>query len=148
MKKYLYIILLSLPLLFQGCFSYEEIKVVKVKDVTYQEFRGNVLKLSIKAIINNPNYFNVKITNANMVLRLNDRVLGNIMQVERLEIKGQTEKEYEMFLSIDMKDLTSNMIGIYRVLMNNPKNLNLSGTVEVKSFLYHKTFQVDHLSFQ
>jgi len=47
-----------------------------------------------------------------------------------------------------LKDVMSNLMSLYRVFMNDPKNLNLSGTVDVKSFLYSKTFQVDRLTFQ
>ena len=148
MKKYLIIMLLSLPLLFSGCFSYEEIKVLNVKDVTYQEFKGNVLRLAITATVDNPNYFNVKIKNADMDLRLNDRVIGTVMQVEQIVLEGRTQKDYKVHISIEMKDMLSNFIGISRVLMNEPQKLNLSGTVQVKSFLYSKTFQVDRLSFQ
>ena len=147
MKKHFFIILLSLPLLFSGC-SFEDVQLVGIKDVTYQEFQGNVLKLVITANINNPNRFNVKIKNANMDLRLNDRVLGTVTQMEQIELDGRKQKDYKIHVSVEMKDILSNLIGLYRVLMNEPKNLNLTGTVEVKSFLYSKTFQVNHLSFQ
>ena len=147
MKKHLFIILLFLPLLFSGC-SYEDVQLVNVRDVTYQEFKGNVLRLSITATVNNPNRFNVKIKNANMDLRLNDRVLGSIMQMEQITLDGRTQKDYKIHVSIEMKDMLSNLMNLYRVLMNEPKNLNLSGTVHVKSFLYSKTIQIDRLSFQ
>ena len=148
MKKYLIIMLFSLPLLISGCSGYEEIKVSNVKDVTYQEFKGNTLRLSITATVDNPNYFSVRIKDANMDLRLSDRVIGNVTQMEHIVLEGKTKKDYKIQVSIEMKDLTSNFIGLSRVLMNEPHKLNLSGTVHVKSFLYSKTFQVDRLSFQ
>jgi len=146
-KKYLFIVLLFLPLLFSGC-SYEDVQLVSIKDITYQEFKGNVLRLAITANVNNPNRFSVKIKDADMVLRLNDRVLGKVTQVEQIELAGRKQQDYKIQVSIEMKDMLSNLIGLYRLLMNEPKNLNLSGSVQVKSFLYSKTFQVDRLSFQ
>jgi LEA14-like dessication related protein len=148
MKRRLYILLLVFPLLFSGCFRYEDIKIVKVRDISYTEFKGNTLKIAITATVNNPNFFSVKIANANMVLRLDDRVLGNVTQIDKLELIGHKEKDYTVHLSIELQNLMSNMINIYRMFMNDQKNLNLSGTVEVKSFLYHKTYQVDRLTFQ
>jgi len=147
MKKRLIIILLSLPLLFSGC-SFEDVKIVSIKDVTYQDLKGSVLRLSITATVNNPNHFSVKIKNANMDLRLNDRMIGTVTQIEQITLAGRTQQDYKLLVSIEMKDMLSNMLGLFRVLMNEPKNLNLSGTVQVKSFLYSKTFQVDRLSFQ
>jgi len=147
-KKFLIIILLSLPLLFSGCFGYEEIKVSNVKDVTYQEFKGNTLRLAITVLVDNPNYFSVKIKNADMDLRLNDRVIGAVSQVEQIVLDGRTKKDYKVHISIEMKDMLSNFVNLSRVLMNEPQKLNLSGTIQVKSFLYSKTFQVDRLSFQ
>ena len=149
MYKCLYIILLSLSLVFSGCTSgYDDVSVVKIKDVTYQELRGNVMKLSILITINNSNFFNVKIADANMELRLHDRVIGNVTQVEQIELVGRTEKDYTIYLSIELKDMMTNIINLYRIFMDDPKNLNLSGTVHVKSFMYSKTFKVDRLSFQ
>ena len=148
MKKVLYILLFVLPVLFSGCIGYEEIKVVRIKDVTYQEFRGSTLRLAIVATIDNPNYFNVKIADANMVLRLQDNVIGVVTQVEQVALEGRKEKDYTIQVSIEMKDMITNVLNIARIFMNDPKNLSLSGTLHVKSFLYSKTFQIENLSFQ
>ena len=148
MKKCLIIILWFLPVVFSGCSNFEEITLVDIKDVTYQEFKDKTLRLAITATVNNPNRFAVKIKDANMNLRLNDRVIGVVTQIEQVELLKRTQKEYKILVSIEMKDMLTNLIGLYRVLMNDTKNLNLSGSVHVKSFLYSKTFQVERLSFQ
>jgi len=148
LKKFFILILLYLPVLFSGCSAYEDIKVTKIKEVTYEELRGKLLRLSIVATVDNPNRFNVKVKDANMDLRLNDRIIGKVMQVEQIELLGRKQKDYKIQVSIEMKDLMSNLVSLSRILMNEPKNLNLSGTVHVKSFLYSKTFQIERLSFQ
>ena len=149
MKKFIYIVLLALPILLSSCiFGYEEIKVVKIKDFKYEELRGSTLRLAITATVDNPNYFDVKITNANMVLRLQDHVLGNVTQVEKIDLIGRKEQDYTIRFSVEMKDVMANMMTLYRVFMNDPGHLNLSGTVHVRSFLYSRTFEVERLSFQ
>ena len=150
MKRFLYIFLLVVAVIISGCIGYQEIKVVGIKDVAYQDFdiRNRTVKLEIIATVNNPNFFNVKITDANMVLRLQERVLGNVTQVEMIELEGRTEKDYSIRIAIEMKDMLANVMSIYRVFTNDPKNLNLTGTVHVRSFMYSKTYQVDRLSFQ
>ena len=140
--------MLSITVQFSGCGSYDDIRIVGIKDVTYQEFRGNTLKLAIVATVDNPNFFNVKITDTNMVLRLQERVIGNVTQMEKIELEGRQEKDYKIHIAIEMKDMLTNVLNIARVFMNDPKNLNLSGTVHVKSFIFSKTFQVDNLTFQ
>jgi LEA14-like dessication related protein len=147
-KKYLIIILLSLPLVFSGCSKYEEIKLINIKDVTYQEFKGNMLRLAITATVHNPNRFAVKIKNANMDLKLNDRIIGTVSQIEQVELAGRKQADYKLYVSIEIKDMLSNLTGLFRVLMNDTKNLSLSGSVHVKSFMYNKTIQVERLSFQ
>jgi len=148
MKKCLIIILLFLPVAFSGCSHFEDITLVNIKDVTYQDFKDRTLRLVITATVNNPNRFNVKIKDANMDLRLNDRIIGTVTQIEQIELARRTQKEYKILVSIEMKDFLSNLMNLFRVLMNDTKNLNLTGTVHVKSFMYSKTFQVDRLSFQ
>ena len=150
MKKLLYIFLLICPILSSGCIGYQEIRVVKIKDVSYQDFdiRARTLKLDIVATVDNPNFYNVRLTNADMVLRHNDRILGNVTQLEKIELEGKKEKDYTIRIAIEMKDVFSNVMGIYRLFTNNPKELNLSGTVHVKAFMRSKTYQIDNLSFQ
>ncbi|MDR1172601.1 MAG: LEA type 2 family protein, partial [Bacteroidales bacterium] len=131
-----------------GCSGFEDIRLVGVKDVTYREFKGNVLRLAITVTVDNPNRFGIKLKNANMDLRLNDRVIGTVMQMEQVELAARTQKDYKVQVSIEMKDMLTNLISLYRVLMNEPENLNFSGSIQVKSFLYSKTFQIDRLSFQ
>ena len=147
MKRHLYIFLLLFPLLLSGCYKYEDIKIVRVKDISYTELQGSTLKIIITATINNPNYFNIELTNVDMALRLDERILGYVTHVDKLELIGRTEKDYTVHLAIEFKDLMYNIISLYRVLMNDRKNLNFSGTIDVKSFMYSKTFQVDRLSF-
>ena len=148
MGKFLCIILFSFTVLFTGCIGYEEIRIVKIKDVSYREFRGSTLKLAIVLTVDNPNYFNVKITGADMKLRLQERVVGNLIQIENVEINRRMEKDYTIQIAIEMRDLTSNALNIARVFMNDPKHLNLSGTVHVKSFLYSNTFHIENMTFQ
>ena len=148
MKKHLFVLFLTLPILLSGCINQKEIRIVKIKDVKYEELRGSTLRLAITATIDNPKYFDVKITNADMVLRLQDNVLGNITQVEQIELSGRSEKDYTIRFSIEMRDVMANMMSLYRLFMNDPKDLNLSGTMHIRSFLYSRTYQVERLTFQ
>ena len=134
--------------MFSGCYNFEEIKLISIKDVTYQEFKSNTLRLAITVTVHNPNRYAVKIKNANMDMKLNDRIIGTVSQIEQVELAGRKQSDYKVQVSIEMKDMLSNLSGLFRMLMNDTKNLSLSGSVQVKSFLYSKTFQVDRLSFQ
>ena len=147
MKKYLIIILLSLPVAFSGCSNFEEIKLLGIKDVSYQEFTGGTLRIALTATVHNPNRFAVKIKNANMNLKLNDRIIGVVSQIEQVELAARKKSDYKLLISIEMKDMLNNISGLFR-LFTDPKQLSLSGSVQVKSFMYNKTIQVDRLSFQ
>ena len=150
MKNLLYIILLAFTMtMLSGCIGYEDVEIVKIKDWKYQELdiRNGTLRLSIVATVNNPNHYNIKITNAKMDLRLKERVLGNITQLEQIKLEKRKEKDYTIQVSIELKGLVSNMMGLYRIFMNDTKDLNLSGTVHVKALLASKTIKVDNLSF-
>ena len=148
MKKYLVVFLLLSPFLFSSCLKFENIELISVKDVTYLEFRDNVLRLAITATINNPNKFKVKIKDADMELRRKDRIIGSVTQMEQIELDGKSQKDYKIKIAVEIKDVMSGLTSLYRMLMNDTDNLNLSGSVHVKSFIYSKTYQVDKLSFR
>lgn len=112
------------------------------------EFKDNVLRLAITATIDNPNRFKVKIKDADMELLRNNRKIGAVTQVEQIELDGRTRKDYKIRVAIEINDMMSGLTSLYRMLMNDTDNLNLSGSVHVKSFLYSKTYKVEKLSFR
>ena len=147
-KKCLIIIQLCLLALFSGCSGFDDVQLLNVKDVTYQEFKGSTLRLAVTATVHNPNRFAVKIKNASMDLKLNDRIIGTVSQIEQVELAGRKQTDYKVHISIEIKDMLSNLTGLFRVFANDTKKLSLSGSVHVKSFLYNKTIQVERLAFQ
>ncbi len=148
MKKYLAVIITILPFLLTSCLKFENIELISLKDVTYLEFKDNVLRLAITATIDNPNRFKVKIKDADMELLRNNRKIGAVTQVEQIELDGRTRKDYKIRVAIEINDMMSGLTSLYRMLMNDTDNLNLSGSVHVKSFLYSKTYKVEKLSFR
>jgi len=123
--------------------------MLELKDISYEELKGSTLRLAITATVDNPNAYKVQITNANMDLRLKDRVLGKVTQIEQIELLGRTQKDYTIRISIELKDILSNAMSIYRIFQNDDtKDLNLTGTVKVKALSYSKTIKVDNLTFQ
>ncbi len=141
-------ILLVFSVLCSGCLKTEDIQLKSIKNVTYQDFKGNSLTLEAVAVIDNPNRMKVKIKDANLDLLLNDKKVGRITQIEQIELLARTEKDYNVQLSVELTDLMSNLPALYRVLMNETANFQLSGSVQVSSFLYKKTFNVDRVSFR
>ncbi len=147
-KKYLVIVLLCLPILLSGCFKFEDIRLIAVKDVTYREFRDNVLQLDIMVTVDNPNRYKVKIKDGKMELKFKDKTIGNLAQTDRIELEANAKKDYKIRATVEMKDLTAGLLAAYRIFMNESDRLSLSGSVHVKSFMYSKTLQVENLSFQ
>ncbi len=148
MKKYLVIVLLSLPFLFSSCFKFENAELIAIKDVTYKEFKNNALRLDILTTINNPNRFKLKIKGGNIVLKLDDKTIGTVTQIEHIELAGRTQKDYQIQVTVEMQDSMSSLPALFRILMNETNRLNLSGSVQVKSLMYSKTITVDKLSFK
>ncbi len=148
MKKYLVASLLVLSFVLTGCFKFENVELIAIKDVTYNEFKDNVLRLDVVMTVNNPNRFQVKVKEANMDLLFGDQVIGTVTQVEQIELAGRTQKDYKLQIAVEMKDLQSNLIALFRLLMNESNKLSLSGTLHVKSFLYSKTVRIEKMSLQ
>ena len=148
MKKYLVAVLLIVSCSLTGCLKFENIELVSIKNVTYKEFKNNVLKIDVEAVINNPNRFKVKIKEANLDLMFNDQVLGSVTQLEQIELAGGVQNNYTLQIAVEMKDLQSNLVALFRLLMNESKKLNLSGTLHVKSFLFTKTVYLEKITLQ
>lgn len=125
-----------------------DIELKAIKNVTYQEFKDNVLTITAVVTVNNPNWGRVKIKKANLDLCLNDQPVGRVTQVEPIVLKGKTETDYPLRVAIEMQSLTSNLPALFRMLMNDTKQLNLSGSMMVRSLLHSKTYKVDRLMFR
>ena len=147
-KKYLVAVLLAVSFVLTGCLKFENIELVSIKNVTYREFKDNVLRIDVEAVINNPNRFKVKVKEANLDLMFNDQVLGTVTQLEQIELAGGVQNNYTLQIAVEMKDLQSNLVALFRLLMNESKKLNLSGTLYVKSFLFTKTVYLEKITLQ
>ena len=74
------VIKLSLGILFMlsllpGCKMYQEVEVLEVQNVEVTEFSEDLVEVEVELLVDNPNWYNVKIVESDLDLFLN-KIVG------------------------------------------------------------------------
>ncbi|MDR1864192.1 MAG: LEA type 2 family protein [Bacteroidales bacterium] len=153
MKRRLILFLAVLPLYTGGCSleggveAFDEAGLWSIKSVTYNGFDNMVLHLEITATVSNPNRMPVKIREVNMDLRFDGQKIGAVAATEPLRIRGGVTADYQWRLSVRIDRFENNPNALFRILMNTPEKLSLSGTFTASSLLRNKTVVTDQWTF-
>ncbi len=146
MKKFRAIILLFPLFLLTACAELENIEIGDPEQVKIQGFEDNYLKLFVGIPVNNPSFYNIKITDIDMRVYLNGTYIGKLIVDESVVIKRKKNQLYELPVKIRL----ANVLGAAFVMMNLKQGqevqVRFDGTVTGKSLLVKKTFDVDETS--
>lgn len=141
MKKVVSILLvISSLFLASACFSVKPIEIEQLNHFEIAEFKDNFLTLKATITIHNPNSLKLKITDARFDLKINDKVVGNLEQMETLAISANSEKEYPIVAKFKISNLKNGILSLMELVNKRDPKISLTGSVTGRSFLYKKTF--------
>lgn len=137
MKKIVYILLLSL--LTVSC-SFQELEINRFKDFEIVEFKDNFLTLKANIVVNNPNPVRMKISDANFDLKINEKVIGRLSQMDKLVLPARSKKEYPVTAKFELTNLKNSLFSLIQIVNRRDSKISVSGSVTGSSFLYRKKF--------
>ncbi len=143
MKKIRFVVLLLPLLLLTACAELENIEIGDPDQVKIHGFEDNYLKLDVGIPVNNPSFYNIKITDIDMRVYLNGSYIGKLIVDESVVIKRKKEQIYQLPVKIRL----ANVLGAAFIMMNLKQGqevqVRFDGTVTGRSMLVKKTFDVD-----
>lgn len=141
MRKGINIILVGvLAVLAISCVKLQTLEIKQFKDFEIVEFKDNMLTLKANLVVNNPNPVSMKVSDANFDLKINENVVGHLMQMDKLTLQARSEKEYPVTAKFQMTNLKNGLMSLIQIVNRRDSKISVSGTVVGKTLLYKKTF--------
>lgn len=135
--------ILLLTILISGCSSVKEIQIGDIKDVRLNSIENNLVGLELDLPVTNPGNFKIKIIDMDFDISVNGKHLGKMTNPEKIMIPSKYDNIQTFPVQIELTNILSGALSIYR--LRNMKNfeIQITGKVKARSFLYIKTIDVD-----
>lgn len=142
MKKLIYVLLIGL--LTASC-SFQSLEISQFNNFEILEFKDNVLTLRANVMVNNPNPVRMKISDADFDLKINDKVVGHLSQMDKLVLPAKTMKEYPVTARFKLNQLENGIFSLIQIVNRRDSKISVTGSVVGKSLLYRKTFDFNDI---
>ncbi len=142
MRKLIYLIIIALVTV--SC-SFQSLEIHEFKNFQILEFNNNVLTLKADIVINNPNTIKLKITDADFDLKIDEKIVGKLTQMDKLVLAPRTQKSYPVKAKFELNNLPNGIFSLIQIVNKRGAKLSVSGSVTGKSFLYRKTFDFNDI---
>lgn len=126
------IFLFTLTISLSSCGIYKEVEFVEVDNVNVKEFSTSAIIFEIKAVINNPNRFNITISDSDLDFIVNGTHIGKANIDETIVLKKKQEGTYTFILKADMDGLFSKVGLLLPILLSGKAKVKVKGNILAK----------------
>lgn len=135
--------ILLLTILISGCSSVKEIQIGDIKDVRLKSIENNLVGLELDLAVTNPGNFKINIMDMDFDISANGKHLGKMTNPEKIVIPSKFDNIQTFPVKIEFSNFLSGALSMYR--LRNMKNfeIQITGKIKARSFLYIKTIKVD-----
>lgn len=135
-----FFVVLVFGLLLQSCIAYKDVQLKQVDNVKVNNVGKDGISLVVTVTVDNPNWFDINITNTDLDFYLNGVSYGKAILTESVKLKSGGEASYDL----PMKVQYGNAIGagittLFGLISKKEQTIKVEGTIEARSFLVKRT---------
>lgn len=127
--------------LLGACSVFETPELVSFDGYKLNEMNANNIKVNLDVVIDNPNWYAIKVKNAAVDLFVEDNKLGEIKINEKIKMKRKKESKIAVPLTLELAQ--GAMIKMVGWAVRDSINLQFRGYVKAGTFFFYKKFPVD-----
>ena len=142
-----FLVTLILALFCTSCFNYEDVEVLDIKDIEFENFSEKGVTVSAQVKIYNPNNFSFKVVDSEFDLIVKNQKLGKASIDNKLRISGRSEDYHLLVLKTDHSKMNMAALpGLLSIVLSSSKtvDLKIKGHITGKAFLFKKKVDIDH----
>lgn len=128
---------------FSSCTHFSDIKIGDVKNVEVRGFEDNSFVIAVKLDVDNPTMHNLKITDINTKVFINNQYIGKILSDEPIVFSKKTSAEYSIVLKVRLSNILGTAFTMMQLSAGNKVNVRLEGELTVHSFILKKKIPVN-----
>jgi LEA14-like dessication related protein len=127
------ILLFAISISLSSCGIYKDVEFVGVDDVSVKEFSATAIIVEVKAVINNPNGFDITIYDSDLDFIVNGTKLGKAKIDETIVLIKKAQNTYTFIVKADTEGLSSKMGLLFPILMTGKAKVKVKGDIFAKA---------------
>ena len=129
-------LLLLTTVLFSGC-DVQEIELDEIQELKLEKFSKEGIVLRVKAKIDNPNSFNIKVTDSDFEVFLNDKYISKGKFDDKIKLLKKSSNSYEFTLRTEALENPNDLMPILlQAALTGKVKGKITGYVKGKTFLF------------
>lgn len=133
-------LLLPLAFLVTGCFSYKQVELKDITNVSVERMDGKGIAVRVDALLDNPNGYRIHVLDPDVDLYVNDKYIGKGILDSALVLERKTTRVYSVPLHADLQGGSLLMLLLSGALTGDDVKFGAKGTVVGKAGLIRKRF--------
>jgi LEA14-like dessication related protein len=130
--------------LLNSCTLYKEVEVLEVQNVSIKEFSENLVEVEVELLIDNPNWYKIKIIESDLDLFLNGREIGTLQLGQKVVVPKKTRSVQKISIYTDYDELRENFLqNVLTLLFARTTEVQAKGYIKAKGLLVAKKIPVD-----
>jgi len=105
-----------LLLILGSCNKYEPVQLIRIDGMNFKGINNNIVDLEIEAEIDNPNNYTVTLTEINIDLITNDRILGTVTNKEDFVLDAEANELKYYRVEVELNDVISGFTNLMRYI--------------------------------
>ncbi len=127
-------------LLLSGCVQYNEVKLLGVQGAQLTRLDGKGLSVIVLAEVSNPNKYKISLSDPDMDLYLNDRLVGKAVLDSTVVLAANTTRTYRVPLHTDFSQDANLLPMLLGGALSGSMKVGAKGSIVAKARLLHKRF--------
>lgn len=133
-------IVFLLAFLVQSCINYKDVQLKQVDNVKVTNVGKDGISLVVSVTVDNPNWFDINVTNTNLDFYLNGVNYGKAVLTEHIKINSGGEASYDLPMKVQYGNaLGAGISTLFGLISKKEQKIKVEGTIEAKSFLVKRT---------
>lgn len=127
-------------LLLSGCMRYNEVKLLGVQGAQLTRLDGKGLSVIVLAEVSNPNKYKISLSDPDVDLYLNDRLVGKAVLDSTVVLAANTTRTYRVPLHTDFSQDANLLPMLLGGALSGSMKVGAKGSIVAKARLLHKRF--------
>ena len=124
--------------IFSSCKVFQDVKIEKVRQLQFEEFDNNGIQGTLKVTIENPNWYALEITAADIDLGLQGRKVARVHLSESVTVPKRSKNEYLLKINGSEAKLDAAIASAFSILFSDEIIISGEGYIEGKALKIKK----------
>ena len=139
-----FFLLLFIPIVLSSCWSYDEVELKSMDDVTLVGLSPSKLSLLVKATIDNPNNYDIKIKDPDIDVYIDGHKVGKLEMDKALVLQKGTVKQYQIPIHTELSASLGSLFPILLGIMaSNRIQFGAKGSIKGSAKMFSQRIDVD-----